>query len=148
MSRTNRMTRVLLIGSSSCGCDEAARRLKACSQISVIAYFTEPSWQVALDPIEERVELTIGDRSYGDTDSGDEDVMTLYFRTPSTVYDMGVALMESSERLDQILDAQPPDAVSVEPVRDSEAAPSNPEPGEAGTGEPTEASDGAGLRGS
>ena len=97
------MSETVIIASSECGCDEEARRLKACSQISVLAFLTEPSWRVMVDAFEQRVEVTIGDRSYGDTDSGDEDVMVLYFRTPSTVYRMGEALIEASARLESIV---------------------------------------------
>lgn len=94
---------LVLVDSSACGCDEAARRLKACSQISVLAFLTEPSWRVVVDAFEQRVEVTIGDRSYGDTDCGDEDVMVLYVRTPSTVYRMGESLMEASARVEPIV---------------------------------------------
>lgn len=139
-----RTARLLLIDGSECGCDEAARRLKACSQMSVMAYLTEPSWQVLLDPSEERVKVTIGDRSYGDSDSGDEDVMSLYFRTPSTLHDLGAALMESSERLDQVLAVQPRETVPDDAVRD-DALPGEAVRDMSGPDDPA-ASDGSGRR--
>jgi hypothetical protein len=101
------MTQQRVIGSSEYGCDETTRRLKACSQISVMAYYTEPSWRVVLDPFEKRVAVTIGDRSFGDTDSGDEDMIDLSYRTSSTLCDLGVTLIESSHQLNPVIAQQP-----------------------------------------
>jgi hypothetical protein len=92
-----------LIASSECGCNEEGGRVTACSHISIMAYFTEPSWRVVLEPFERRVVLTIGDRTYGDSDGGDEDVMQLNFSTPTTLHALGSALIESSRQLKPIV---------------------------------------------
>jgi len=68
-----------------------------------MAYFTEPSWRVALESFERRVVVTIGDRSFGDSDSGDEDVMQLNFSTPATLHALGAALIKSSRQLEPIV---------------------------------------------
>jgi hypothetical protein len=97
------MSEQRVIARSEGGGDEDARRQRACSQISVMTYFTEPRWSVLLNPFERRVVLTIGNRSFGDSNSGNEDVMSPNFGTPDTLQALGTALIEGSRQLAPIV---------------------------------------------
>lgn len=97
------MSSIVDIGNSYENDGDMERRKKATFEITVFAIVNEPAYEVLVDTGEKQAIVQFSERTHGDANSGDDEVLEMRFGDPATLLALSNSLANAGRELRAIL---------------------------------------------